>query len=149
MIYLASDHRGMVRKEEVKKILDEMGERHVDVGNMAFDPNDDAIDFVKAACEKIGAASAQGSGEPKGIFFCGSGVMVDIVANRFANIRSCLAVNFDQVKAARSEDDVNVLCLGADNFGLVDTEKLVKTFLETEFSGEKKYQERIEKTKGV
>lgn len=146
MIYLVSDHRGMVRKEEIKKILDEMGQGHTDSGNFAFDPNDDAIDFVREACGKI-AASAEGSGEPRGIFFCGSGVMVDIVANRFFEIRSCLAVSVDQVKAARREDDVNVLCLGSDNFGLVDTEKLVRAFLETGFSGGENYKKRIEKTK--
>ena len=142
MIYLVSDHRGMVRKEEVKKILDEMGEKHTDAGNLAFDPNDDAIDFVSEACKKI-------EKDDKGIFFCGSGVMVDVVANRFGNIRSCLAANVDQVKAARTEDDANVLCLGSDSFGLVDTERLVGTFLETEFSGERKYKERIERTKGI
>ena len=147
MIYLASDHRGMVRKEEVKKILDEMGEKHTDVGNLAFDPNDDAIDFVKEACERMRPPFAEGFGGVKGIFFCGSGVMVDIVANRFPYIRSCLAVNVDQVKAARKEDDVNVLCLGADSFGLVDAEKLVRAFLETTFSNEEKYKQRIEKTK--
>lgn len=140
MIYLASDHRGMVRKEEIKRILDETEEKHTDVGDLAFDPNDDAIEFVKEACGKI-------TNEDKGIFFCGSGVMVDIIANRFTQIRSCLAVNIDQVKAARKEDDVNVLCLGADNFGLVDAEKLVRAFLETPFSDEEKYKKRIEKTK--
>lgn len=138
MIYLASDHRGMVRKAEVKKILDELGEKYSDVGNLAFDPNDDAILCVQQACDKI-------KGEDRGIFFCGSGVMVDVVANRFGHIRSCLAVNIDQVKAARKEDDVNVLCLGSDNFGLVDAERLVGAFLETEFSGEKKYLQRIKK----
>jgi len=142
MIYLVSDHRGMVRKEEMKKVLDEMGEKFTDVGNLAFDPEDDSIEFVVEACGKIGDGD-------KGIFFCGSGVMVDVVANRFGNIRSCLAVNTDQVKAARKEDNVNVLCLGIDNFGMVDSESLLKAFLGTEFSGEEKYKERIERTKKI
>ncbi len=156
MIYLASDHRGMVRKEEVKKFLDETSEKYEDMGNLSFDPEDDAIGFVRAACGKIEAASAEGSGraspetmpaarEPKGIFFCGSGVMVDMVANRFPKIRSCLAVDPDQVKAARAEDDVNVLCLGTDSFSAELAKKLVGRFLETKFSGEEKYKVRIKK----
>lgn len=128
----------MVRKEEVKKLLDEVGEKYEDCGNLSFDPEDDAIEFVRAACGKIGVTA-----EAKGIFFCGSGVMVDVVANRFPQIRSCLAVNPDQVKAARREDNVNVLCIGGDNFGAEDAKKLVGIFLETEFSGEERYKDRI------
>lgn len=142
MIYLASDHRGMVRKEEIKKLLDELGEKFVDVGDLSFNPEDDAIDFVTEACGKI-------TPEDKGIFFCGSGVMVDIVANRFSNIRSCLAANPDQVKAGRREDDVNVLCLGGDNFGAEDSAKLVKVFLATEFDGGENYKRRLEKLKEI
>lgn len=138
MIYLASDHRGMVRKEEVKKFLEEIKEEHEDVGDLKFEPNDDVIDFVKKACEEI-------AGEDRGIFFCGSGVMADVVANRFSQVRSCLAVNSDQVKAARREDNVNVLCIGGDNFGIEETKKLVGVFLETEFSGGENYQRRLEK----
>lgn len=145
MIYLASDHRGMVRKEEIKKFLDEIKSEYQDVGNLSFDPNDDVIDYVVEACKKIGASSAQGSGGPKGIFFCGSGVMADVVANRFSHVRSCLAVNSDQVKAARREDNVNVLCIGGDSFGAEETGKLVGVFLETEFSGGENYRRRLEK----
>src|SRR3989344_9428710 len=68
MIYLASDHRGMIRKEEIKKLLDEMNEEYQDCGNLILDPEDDEVDLVNKACEKIGEGD-------KGIFFCGSGVM--------------------------------------------------------------------------
>ena len=132
----------MVRKEEVKKFLDEIGEKYKDEGNLSFDPGDDAIEFVRSACKKMAEAD-------KGVFFCGSGVMVDIVANRFPNIRSCLAVDPDQVKAARQEDDANVLCLGTDSFGAEDAKRLVGVFLETIFSGEEKYRLRIKRVSGA
>ena len=130
----------MVRKEEVKKFLDELGEKYEDCGNLIFDPEDDAIEFARAACGKIGTTD-----EARGIFFCGSGVMVDVVANRFPQIRSCLAVNPDQVKEARKEDNVNVLCIGGDNFGAEDAKKLVGIFLETKFLGEERYKARIDR----
>lgn len=138
MIYLASDHRGMLRKEEVKKVLDEMKEDHLDCGNLMLDPEDDEVDFVNKACVKI---------EPgdKGIFFCGSGVMVDIAANKFPHIRSCLAFEKKQVELARNDDDVNVLSIAANFFDLEETKVFVRAFLKTEFSNEAKYNRRIEK----
>ncbi len=141
MIYLASDHRGMVRKEEVKKILDDLKEDHFDCGNLMLDPNDDEVDFVNKACDKI----TEGD---KGMFFCGSGVMVDIAANRYPQVRACLAFDKKQVESARNDDDVNVLCIAANYFSLEETKMFIKAFLKTEFSGEEKYRRRIGKLRG-
>ncbi len=143
MIYLASDHRGMIRKEEVKKILDDLKEEHFDCGNMMLDPNDDEVDFVNKACEKMEADQSN----PRGIFFCGSGVMVDIAANRYSQIRACLAFDKKQVESARNDDDVNVLCVAANYFSLEETKMFVKAFLKTEFSGEERFVRRISKLK--
>lgn len=140
MIYLASDHRGLVRKEEVKKILDTLKQPYLDAGNLIFDPQDDEIDFVAKAAERI-------VDNDRGIFFCGSGVMADIAANRYPHLRSCLAWNKKQVEAARNDDDVNVLCLGADTIDLEETKTLVQAFLKTPFSGEDRFLRRLRKLK--
>ncbi len=138
MIYLAADHRGLARKEEIKKYLDELGLSYYDSGNTFLDPDDDEIDFVQKASEKITETD-------RGIFFCGSGVMVDIVANRFPHLRSCLALSPDQVAAGRSDDNVNVLSLACDFVTLEDTKTLVSTFLNTPFSGEARFLRRLRK----
>lgn len=160
MIYLASDHRGMIRKEEVKKLLDETSEDYQDCGNLILDPEDDEVDFVNNGCERIERdiaasqlRSSPASGgvrvlaDPRGIFFCGSGVMVDVAANRFPNIRSCLAFDKKQVEMARNDDDVNVLSIAANFFDLEETTVFVKAFLKTGFSSEGRYLRRIEKLK--
>lgn len=138
MIYLASDHRGMVRKEEIKKFLDEIKEEYQDCGNLILDPEDDEVDFVNKACEKI-------TDSDRGIFFCGSGVMIDIAANRYPQVRACLAFEKKQVEMARNDDNVNVLCIAANFFDLEETKTFIKAFLKTEFSKEEKFERRINK----
>ena len=148
MIYLASDHRGFLRKEEVKKWLFLENAKYEDVGNTTYNKDDDEVDFVKRGCQRMEADIAEGKGT-RGIFFCGSGVMVDVAANRFSQIRSCVAINTDQVRMARNDDDVNVLCIAADFFGEQETLEMVQTFLGTTFSGEERYKRRLEKLKNL
>lgn len=143
MIYLASDHRGMIRKEEVKKFLDEIKEDHFDCGNHMMDPNDDEVDYVNKACEKM----AEDPENSKGMFFCGSGVMVDIAGNRYSHVRAVLAFDKKQVEAARNDDNVNALCIAANFFSLEETKMFIKAFLKTEFSGEERFVRRIGKLK--
>lgn len=143
MIYLASDHRGYLRKEEIKRWLFAQNAKYLDVGNKTLTPNDDAIDFVIRATELMADHG------DRGIFFCGSAVMVDVVANRFPHIRSCLAVSPDQVRAARNDDDVNCLSLATDHFGKEETIALVGAFLGTTFSPQERFLRRLNKLKSL
>lgn len=138
MIYLAADHRGFLRKEEIKKFLEEIAQPYIDVGNLTLDETDDEVDYVAAAAAKI-------TPNDLGIFFCGSGAMVDIAANRFPHLRSCLGLNSKQVAAARNDDNVNVLCIASDFISLEETKTMVEIFLNTHFSGEERFLGRLEK----
>lgn len=142
MIFLAADHRGLLRKDEIKQYLNSTGVATDDCGAMELNNDDDAMDYAKIAVEKMQT-------EDKGIFFCGSGVMMDIVANRFKHIRSCLAITKEQVEQARNDDDVNVLVISTDSFSGEQTQSLVDAFLSTPFSGEEKYVARLEKLKSL
>lgn len=145
MIYLASDHRGMIRKEEVKKFLDEIKEEYLDCGNHMMDPNDDEVDFVNRACDRMEQDISDHKESVRGMFFCGSGVMVDIAANRYPHVRACLAFDKKQVESARNDDNVNALCIAANYFSFEETKMFIKAFLKTEFSGEERFIRRINK----
>lgn len=138
MIYLAADHRGFLRKEEIKKFLEEIAQPFIDVGNHLLDETDDEVDFVKKAASKITA-------DDFGIFFCGSGVMVDIAANRFPAVRSCLGINAKQVAAARNDDNVNVLCIASDFVSAEESKTMTEIFLNTPASSEERFKRRLEK----
>lgn len=140
-VYLGADHRGFNLREYIKKKLLSEGYGVVDVGNATTDPNDDYPDFAKAVAEKV----AEHPADDRGIIICGSGIGVDVAANKFPGIRSALALSPAHIKAGRNEDDVNVVALGADFIDEAAAYAIVKAFLETPFAGDERYKRRIAK----
>jgi len=146
-IYLGADHRGFPLKETLKQMLVNDGYDVVDCGATAPVPDDDYPDYAHAVAEAVGKNPGAGSESgDRGILVCGSGVGIDIAANKFHGIRSALTAFPDQIYAARHDDDVNVLALAADFTDAETAKKLVKVFLSTPFaSNEERYRRRIEK----
>ena len=143
MIYLAADHRGFGLKEAIKKFFAEQGTACEDMGGFSYDADDDYVDFAAAAAEKISANPT----EHKGIFLCGSGHGMDLVANKYRGIRAALCWNRDVAKQSREHEDVNVLVLPADWLDEAATEEIVMTWLGTNFSNEERHARRLEKIK--
>jgi len=143
MIYIGADHRGYNLKEALKEYMDELGIEYLDLGAFELDPNDDYPQYAKLVAEHIHDL------DDRGIVICGSGVGVDEVANKVPGIRSGLAMNKDQIKAARHDDDINVLALAADFTSEEDAKAILKTFLGTDFGSEEKYKRRIEQIEEI
>lgn len=141
IIYLGADHRGFALKEELKAYLADGGYDAIDMGNEIQEPGDDYPDFAAAVADAV----SNNPIEDRGIVICGSGVGVDIVANKFIDIRSALALGEDQIKAARADDDVNVLALAADFIPADAAKSIVRAFLETAYDGAENHQRRIDK----
>lgn len=141
MIYLASDHRGFKLKEELKKYLVEHGFGVEDVGAFVYDKTDDYVDFARVACEKI----VQNPSAHRGIFLCGSGHGVDIVANKYKGIRAALCFNRQVAAQSREHDDANVLALAADWVSPEEVKDIVTVWLGKSFSGEERHVRRLNK----
>lgn len=137
MIFIGADHRGFELKAKIAKWLAGRGYEFEDVGAYEHDPSDDYVDYAITVGERVGASW--------GIVICGSGVGVDIAANKVPGVRCGLGWEVDQVHAARKEDNINVLALPADNMEEEKALRLVETFLETEFVQTDRYLRRIEK----
>lgn len=71
------------------------------------------------------------------ILICGTGIWVNIWANKKKWIRASLCNNFNQVRWGRQKDDMNIMCLAAREEEFLDLENLVKTFINTKFDNEK------------
>jgi len=138
IIYIASDHRGFVAKEALKKYLIESAYNVRDLGNDHYDENDDYPSFAIDVAKKVSADF-----DNKGILLCGSGVGMDIVANKFKGIRSSLCFSPDQAYAARQDDDVNILSLPAEYGDEDGLKKIVSTWLQTPFSNIEKHTRRL------
>jgi ribose 5-phosphate isomerase B len=145
IIYLGADHRGFQLKEILKKFLKEKGYSVSDLGAKIYDENDDYPDFAKLVAEKVSADFQNG----RGILLCGSGVGVDVVANKFPGIRSVLGFSPDQVLVSRNDDDTNILSLPADFLEPEEAKKIVSVWLQTPFSGEERHKRRIEKIRAI
>ena len=145
MIYLAADHRGFQLKEAIKKLLSQQGTPCEDMGAFSYDAADDYVDFAAAAAEKIAASPA----EHKGIFICGSGHGVDIVANKFKGVRATLAWNPQLAAQSRKHDDANVLILSADWLDDAQAKEIVLVWLGAQFSGEDRHVRRLKKIEEI
>lgn len=139
MLYIGADHRGFELKENLKSYLASSGEEMEDLGNTNYDPDDDFNDPALAVARKVAETGG------RGVLLCGSGVGMDIVANKVTGVRAGLGFDAEQVRLARSHDDINVLVLAADYLDESQAKELVDAFLKTEFSGKERYRRRLEK----
>ena len=145
IIYIGADHRGFKLKESLKQFLQGEGYTVSDLGNNEYLETDDYPDFAKLVAQKVSVNPTDG----RGIVICGSGVGVDVVANKFPNVRSALGFSPDQVMEARSDDDVNVLALAADFLEEDVVKKIVSVWLQTPFDGDEWDKRRIEKIRQI
>ena len=138
-VFVASDHRGYSAKNDLVAKLN--GEYTVsDLGPFALDPDDDYND----AANTVANAVKQYDGA-RGIIICGSGHGVCIQANRHKGIRAINGFTKDLAKIGREHNDANILCLSADFADSEQMLEIVKTFLETPFSGEERHLRRNNK----
>ncbi|MEK7520456.1 MAG: RpiB/LacA/LacB family sugar-phosphate isomerase [Patescibacteria group bacterium] len=142
LIHIASDHRGFKLKEALKIFLKENAYQFADLGSERYEEGDDYPDFAARVAEKI---SAGASGPDRGMVICGSGVGVDVVANKFRGVRVALVASPDQAFVSRNDDDTNVLALAADFLDEETAKKIVATWLATPFSGEERHRRRLRK----
>jgi ribose 5-phosphate isomerase B len=145
LIYIGADHRGFKLKESLKVYLKESGYEVVDVGNNKYDENDDYPDFASAAARKV-SLDPENS---RGILICGSGVGMDVAANKYKNIRSALVTTPDQAAISRHDDNANVLSLAADFLTESEAKKILTVWLQTDFSEEERHRRRLEKIEKI
>ncbi|TSC77756.1 MAG: ribose 5-phosphate isomerase B [Parcubacteria group bacterium Gr01-1014_33] len=141
MLYLAADHRGFQLKKELKKFLGEQGYQAEDIGAFEYDKDDDYVDFAIRASEKI----AENPREHRGIFICGSGVGMDVAANKFKGLRAALCFDTHAAKQSREHGNTNVLVLAADDTAFEKAKEIVDAWLKTPFTGEERHGRRLAK----
>lgn len=142
MIYLGADHRGFELKEKIKRWLKSKGWEFTDLGNDKLDAEDDFPDFAVKVAKKIKKGDF-------GILFCGSGVGMDLVANRFPNVRCGLGFTPQQIRIAKRDDNINCLSVASDFTTEEEARPMVEMLIETNFSGSEKYLRRLDKIEKI
>jgi ribose 5-phosphate isomerase B len=128
-IALAADHAGFDYKERAKAYLVTKGHDVIDYGAMNAERSD-YPDFGHKAAEGMMRGDAE-----RGVFVCGSGTGIAIVANRHKGIRAVDAMTEEMARLARQHNDANVLALGERIVAWEEAEHIIDVFLATPFEG--------------
>jgi ribose 5-phosphate isomerase B len=142
VVALGADHGGYELKEALKATLSELGFDVTDVGTHSKA----AVDYPDYAHE---VARLVGSGKAwRGIMIDGAGIGSCIVANKVPGVRAGMAYDLSTAANSREHNDTNVLTLGAGLIGATLAKHIVKTWLTTDFGGDRHIR-RIEKISAV
>jgi ribose 5-phosphate isomerase B len=140
-LYIGADHNGFTYKQAIVAFLVRSGHTVINSGDSNANPDDD---FPQFAAQVVHAMQADSDTEAKGILICGSGQGMCMAANRFKGIRASLCWNEQEARAARNDDDSNVLCLSARYLSEPDTESIITTWLATSFAAAPRFIRRIQ-----
>lgn len=135
-IALGADHRGFHAKESLKKRLQQAGIEVIDCGSQDDVRSDHPI-FAWRVARRIKEGRAD-----RGILVCGTGVGMEIAANKIPGIRAVLCFNREVTRLGRSHNDANVMTLSGDHCSPEEMWEWVQIFLATDFLGGR-YQERV------
>jgi len=128
-IAIGADHAGYKLKTQVKDWLTPKVDVLADLGTNS-EESVDYPDFAHAV-----AGEVEKGNYDLGILICGSGIGVDMTANKHQGIRSALCWKPEIAKLAKSHNNANVICLPGRFITFETAIDILETFLNTEFEG--------------
>jgi ribose 5-phosphate isomerase B len=128
-IFISSDHAGYSLKEDIKSYLNKKKIDFIDFG--PFSP--ERCDYPYYA-HKI-AKKIKVNKNYVGILVCGSGIGMNMAANKHKNIRAAQCFNVKSAKLSRLHNDANIITLGSRLLTKKNALNCVGVFLKTNFEG--------------
>ena len=128
-IFISSDHAGYKLKEAIKIHLSKKKLAVQDLGPY----NVNKVDYPDYA-HKV-AKKVKTNKNNVGILVCGSGMGMNIAANRHKNIRAAQCFNLKSTKLSRLHNDANIITLGSRLLTKKNALSCVSIFLNTKFEG--------------
>jgi len=128
-IFISSDHAGYKLKELIKIHLKKKKIKFFDLGPI----NDNSVDYPDYA-HKV-AKKVKTNNNHVGILVCGSGLGMNMAANKHKNIRAAQCFNIKSSKLSRLHNDANIITLGSRLLTKKNALNCVIAFLSTKFEG--------------
>ena len=128
-IFISSDHAGFKLKEYIKSYLSKKRLTFQDLGPFS-DARVDYPDFAHKVARIVKV-----SRNNVGILVCGSGMGMNITANRHKNVRAAQCFNLKSTKLSRLHNDANIITLGSRLLTKKNALRYVGVFLNTKFKG--------------
>ena len=128
-IFVSSDHAGFALKKKVLDFLKKKKLSFQDLGPFS----DKSVDYPLYA-HKL-ANNVKKNKRNVGILICGSGIGMNIAANKHRNIRAAQCFSLKSTKLSRLHNDANVITLGSRLISKNNALKFISVFLNTKFEG--------------
>lgn len=125
-LVIGADSAGYELKEFVAAWLKEQGIAYDDVGALS---NEDEKPYFVTASEA--ARGIQAGEYERGILFCGTGMGMSIVANKFKGVYASCVESVYAARRCRAINNANVLCMGRFIVGTDMAVEMVREFLKT------------------
>ena len=130
-IAIGCDEAGFEMKENLKRMLEDVGQEIEDFGT--FDTKPVLYpDIAFAAANSI----AEGRND-RGVLICGTGIGMAITANKVRGIRAAQCHDTYSAERARKSNDAQVITLGARVIGPELARSILRAWLNSEFEPER------------
>ena len=136
-VFIGGDHAGVELRAHLRQAMEGWGHEVVDLGTQSHE-SVDYPDYAQAVGEHVAR------GEGRGVLVCGTGIGVDIAANKISGVRSARLTDTYSARMSRQHNDANVITLGARVTGDALAEEILKVWLDTPFEGGR-HQRRVDK----
>lgn len=140
-IALGADHGGYEMKEDVKRVLTDLGHDYQDFGTHSTE----AVDYPDYAHLAARAVASQTCN--LGIVIDGAGIGSCMVANKVPGVRAAMCYDEASARNSREHNGANVLTLGG-KISIELMRKIVNAWLTTELT-EDRHRRRVEKINAI
>lgn len=128
-IHIGSDHAGYKLKEAVKARLVSEGHEVTDVGA----DSEESVDYPLYAGPVARAVAAHDA--DLGVLVCGTGLGMEIAANKVRGVRAVQVNDPEFARMAREHNNANVLTLAGRYTDEETAARIVDAFISTPFAG--------------
>lgn len=142
IVAVGADHGGYAMKEELKKLLAELGQKVRDFGTHSTD----AVDYPDFA-HAVARAVSEGSAD-LGVIVDGAGVGSCMTANKVPGVRAAACYSAKVARNSREHNGANVLTLGSGAITSEEMREIVSVWLSTDLT-EERHKRRVAKIEAV
>jgi ribose 5-phosphate isomerase B len=141
-IALGADHGGFEMKEEIKRVIADLGHDYQDFGTHSTD----AVDYPDYA-HMAARAVARGTCD-LGIIVDGAGIGSCMAANKVPGVRAAMCYSEATARNSREHNGANVLTLGGKMISSDEMRPIVAAWLSTELT-EDRHKRRVAKIDAI
>ena len=141
-IALGADHGGFEMKEEIKRLLADLGHDHQDFGTHSSEAVD-YPDYAHVVARAVASRTCD-----LGIIVDGAGIGSCIVANKVPGVRAAMCYDEASSRNSREHNGANVLTLGGKTISTDRMREIVRAWLASDLA-EDRHRRRVEKINAI